>query len=120
MKQRITFSEAFKREKVELIEKGTMKVSDLVALYNVNRSSVYKWMRKYGLPATECVVVQKHSEAVKNVELLKQVSSLERIIGQMQVEKLYLENVIATGSDLLGEDLKKKFNSQPLKKPSSK
>lgn len=120
MKQLRTFSEAFKREKVALIEKGTMRVTDVAALYNVDRSSVYKWIRKYGMSRTECIVVQKQSEAAKNIELLHKVHSLEQIIGQMQVEKLYLENVISAGSDLLGEDLKKKFNSQPSKKPSRK
>lgn len=97
-----------------------MKVSELVDLYGVTNSAVYKWLRKYGLDKKETIVVQKHSEAAKNTELLKRLSSLEQIIGQMQVEKLYLENVIAVGSDLLGEDLKKKFNSQPSKKPSIK
>ena len=120
MEQRRTFSEAFKREKVSLIEKGKMKVSDVVALYNVNKSNVYQWIHKYGLPQTESIVVQKNSEASKNVELLKKIRSLEQIIGQMQVDKLYLENVIGVGSDLLGEDLKKKFNSELSKKPSRK
>ena len=119
-RQRRTFSEAFKREKVELIEKGTMKVSELVDLYGVTNSIVYRWIRKYGLNHTESIVVQKSSEASKNVELLRKISSLEQIIGQMQVDKLYLENVIAVGSDLVGEDLKKKFSSQPSKKPSKK
>lgn len=119
-RQRRTFSEAFKREKVELIERGMMKVSELVELYGVTNSAVYKWLRKYGLNQKESIVIQKQSEAAKNTELLRKVRTLEQIIGQMQVEKLYLENVITAGSDLVGEDLKKKFNSQPSKKPLRK
>jgi len=120
MGQRRTFSEAFKREKVALIEKGQMKVSDVVKLYGVQNTAVYKWLRNYGHDHTESIVVQKKSEAAKNIELLKKISSLEQVIGQMQVEKLYLESVIAVGSDLVGEDLKKKFDSQPSRKPSKR
>jgi transposase-like protein len=120
MGQRRTFSEAFKREKVALIEKGQMKVSDVVKLYGVQNTAVYKWLRKYGHDQTESIVIQKNSEASKNIELLKKICSLEQVIGQMQVEKLYLESVIAVGSDLVGEDLKKKFSSQPSRKPSKR
>ncbi len=40
MKQRRTFSEALKKEEVELIESGKIKISELFALYSVSKSSV--------------------------------------------------------------------------------
>jgi transposase-like protein len=120
MKQRRTFSEAFKREKVYLIEKGEIKVCEVVKLYEVTKSSVYSWIRTYGIHKSESIVIQKKSEATRNIELLKKIALLEQVIGQMQVDKLFLESVIACGSDLMGEDLKKKYYSKQLKKSSKK
>ncbi len=117
MKQRRTFSEAFKKEKVHLIESGKISVSELSALYSVSRVSVYNWLHKYGSDPTESVVVQKQSEASKNMELLKKITSLEQLIGRMQIEKSYLESIIEIGSELIGEDLKKKYKLQLSQKP---
>ncbi len=111
MKQRRTFSEAFKKEKVGLIETGKITVSELSALYSVSTSSVYKWLRKYGKYHSESIVIQKQSEASKNIELLKKIASLEQFIGRMQLENSYLESIIECGSELIGEDLKKKYES---------
>ncbi len=111
MRQRRTFSEAFKKEKVELIESGNITVSELSALYSVSRVAIYGWLRKYGSNPTESIVVQKQSEASKNIELLKKIATLEQFIGRMQLENSYLESIIECGSELLGEDLKKKYES---------
>ncbi len=111
MKQKRTFSETFKKEKVELIESGKIRVSELSALYSVSKTSVYRWLRKYGTDHSESIVVQKQSEASKNMELLKEISALEQFIGRMQLEKSYLESIIECGSELIGEDLKKKYES---------
>ena len=47
-KQRRRFSEAFKKEKVEMYEKNEATVQELSMLYEVSRRAVYKWIRKYG------------------------------------------------------------------------
>ncbi len=59
MKPRRTFSEAFKKEKVELIESGKIKISELSALYSVSKVSIYRWLKKYGKDHSESIVVQK-------------------------------------------------------------
>jgi len=108
-----TFSPEFKKEKVAMIEEGKMTVVQLSRLYNVTRPSVYAWIKKYGnLPRTERVVVEKKSESMKNIELLKKIEELERIIGKQQVELLYKEKVIELGSELLGKDIEKKYDMQ--------
>ena len=114
IKKRIrTFSPEFKKEKVALIEEGEMTVIQLSRLYNVSRQAVYIWIAKYGkLPRTERVVVEKKSESKKNIELLKKIEELERIIGKQQVELLYKEKVIELGSELLGSDIEKKYDMQ--------
>jgi len=113
-KKRIrTFSPEFKKEKVAMIEEGKITVVQLSRLYDVTRRSVYTWIEKYGkLPRTERVVVEKKSESMKNIELLKKIEELERIIGKQQVELLYKEKVIELGSELLGKDIEKKYDMQ--------
>lgn len=112
-KKRIrTFSPSFKKEKVQLIESGEITVLQLSRIYEVSRKAIYNWMKQYGkLPQNERVVVEKKSESMKNIELLKKIEELERLIGKQQVELLYKEKVIELGSEMLGKDLKKKYNS---------
>ena len=106
-----TFSPEFKKEKVSMIEEGKITVIQLSRLYNVSRGSVYSWIKKYGnLPPTERVVVEKKSESIKNIELLKKIEELERIIGKQQVKLIYKEKVIELGSELLGKDIEKKYD----------
>ena len=106
-----TFSPEFKKEKVSMIEEGKITVIQLSRLYDVSRRSVYSWIKKYGkLPPTERVVVEKKSESMKNIELLKKIEELERIIGKQQVELIYKGKVIELGSELLGKDIEKKFD----------
>lgn len=113
---RRTFSTEFKKEKVSLIEQGKMTVSSLSKIYDVSHTSIYKWLKKYGSKSgAERVVVEKISEERKNIELMKRLAELERIIGKQQLELIYKESVIEIGSELIGEDLEKKFNSQQSK-----
>ena len=108
------FSEAFKREKVRQLEEKLITVIQLSRLYNVSRAGIYYWVSRYGIMKEnkERIVIEKESEGHKTMQLLKQVESLERLLGQKEVEISYLDKVIELGSDLLGEDLKKKCDSQ--------
>lgn len=108
------FSEAFKREKVRQIEEKQITVIQLSRLYNVSRAGIYYWINRYGIMKEnkERIVIEKESEGHKTMQLLKKVENLERLLGQKEVEISYLDKVIKIGSDLLGEDLKKKYVSQ--------
>lgn len=108
-----TFSSEFKKEKVQLIEEGKITVVQLSKLYGVSRKAVYNWLKQYGrLPANERMVIEKKSESMKNVELVKKIEELERVIGKQQVELLYKDKIIELGSELIGKDLEKKYKSQ--------
>ncbi len=112
-KQIRTFSTTFKKEKVSLIETGQITVLQLSRIYNVSSRAIYNWVKKYGnYEPTERIVVEKKSESMKNIELLKKIESLERIIGKQQVKLLYKEKVIELGSELLGKDIEKKYSMQ--------
>lgn len=112
-KIRRVFSTEFKKEKVGLIELGKLSVREISQTYEVSVTSVYKWLYKFGkLGKSERVVVEKISEENKNVSLLKKIAELERTIGQQQMQLIYKDAVIQKGSEHIGADLEKKFNSQ--------
>lgn len=105
-----TFSSAFKREKVELLEIGKVTIKDLSKIYEVSKTAIYKWKRKYSkLEKTERIVVEKISEEKKNIELLSRIRDLEQIIGKKQLELDYYKAAIEELSEEEGGDILKKF-----------
>jgi len=106
------FSESFKREKVKEIEEKTITVLQLSRIYDVSPTAIYKWIRKYSKyqGKRERVVVEKESESYKTYQLQRKVAEMERLLGQKEIEISYLEKVIESGNELLGEDLKKKYD----------
>lgn len=112
-KQRRIFSTAFKKEKVELIDKGKLSVRDVSELYEVSVTAVYKWVKKFSkLPKGEQIVVEKISEETKNKELLKTIRNLEHSIGKKQLELDYYKAIVDLVSEETGEDIKKKYKSE--------
>lgn len=104
------FSESFKIEKVKEVEDKTITVLQLSRIYGVSTTAIYKWIRKYSKyqKKRERIVVEKESESFKTYQLQRKVAEMERLLGQKEIEISYLEKVIETGNELLGEDLKKK------------
>lgn len=107
------FSEAFKVEKVKMIEEGQVTVLQLSRIYQVTDAAIYKWILKYStrISKAERVVVEKESEGSKTIELLQKLAELERKVGQKQLQIDYLEKVLELGSEEVGFDIKKKFAS---------
>lgn len=107
------FSEAFKKEKVKLLEDKQVTVRQLSKIYEVTPTAIYKWIRKYSIRISrgEKFVLEKESEGSKTLELMRRISDLERIVGQKQLEIDYLEQVIELGSEEAGIDIKKKYES---------
>ena len=109
-KVRRTFSESFKREKVDLIDRGKLSVKELSKIYEVSDRAVYSWLKKFSkYAAGERVVVEKISEAKKNIELHQQVRELEQALGRKQLELDYYKEVVNIISEEEGEDVVKKY-----------
>ena len=103
------FSSAFKKEKVELLDQGKISTKEICLIYEVSSTSVYKWKKKYSKYShSERIVVEKISEEKKNIELLKQVAELERVVGRKQIELDYYKTTLEVLSEDAGEDLGKK------------
>lgn len=110
------FSEEFKRSKVMELELKQITMAELVILYDVSRTAIYKWMEKYSVhyhKATK-VVIQMESESAKTSRLQEKVADLERVVGQKQIEIDFLNKLIEIGSEELGIDIKKKFITKHL------
>jgi transposase-like protein len=108
-----TFSTAFKKEKVDLLDSGKLTVKELGTLYEVSQTAIYKWKKKYSkLDESERVVVEKISESNKNIELLKRIRDLEQVIGRKQLELDYYKTAIDVLSEQTGEDILKKYKPE--------
>ena len=116
MKRTRRFSTAFKKEKVELIKSKKLSVREVSEVYQVSDTAVYKWLHLYGkVPKGERIVVEKISEETKNRELLQRIKELESEIGRLHIENVLKSKIIECGSELLGEDLKKKYSTRQSK-----
>ena len=115
IRERRIFSEDLKKKIVkDLISKRTT-VQKVKVEHQVSSSAIYNWLYKYSpFHEQKCtLVVQMKSEELKNQELLKRISELERIVGQKQLEIDFLNKLLDVGSGELGFDLKKTFSSPP-------
>jgi transposase-like protein len=113
IKQRRIFSEAFKRQKVQLIVEKKISVKDVSELYGVSMVTVYRWLYRYSPHHNQGTiqVVQMESEEHRTKELLHKLSKLEQVIGQKQLQLDYLERLIAIAGDALQIDIKKNFDT---------
>jgi transposase len=73
-------------------------------------------MNKYSLHLKKGVnqVIEMESESRKTKLLQERLAELERVIGQKQLQIDFLEKVIEYGSEELGVDIKKKFDTESL------
>ena len=104
------FSEAFKKEKVQLIVEKKVTVYQISDLYKVSRTAVYNWVYKYSQLSPQTItVVQMESEEQKTKMLLNRVAELERIVGQKQLELDVDQKIFDCMKEELGYDVKKKY-----------
>ena len=115
IRQYRVFSEEFKRNMVAQITSGQTSILAVCRLWEVSKESVYQWVYKYSPDHKRAttMVVQKDSEASKNIELQKKIAELERILGQKQMVIDYQDKLIEIASKELDIDIKKNFNPGP-------
>lgn len=115
-RQRRRFSENFKRDKVREIESGKTKLADICRQYNVSRTSIYKWISKFGTMKKnpERLIVESKSDTLELLALKKKVAELERSIGQKQVLLDFQDKMMELAQELYGIDIKKKLSGKLL------
>lgn len=111
-RQRRHFSASFKKSKVQEIESGISRLSDIKREYEVSYTSIYKWINKYGMSKSEKkerLIVESESDAVKLRELRKRLAELERVVGQKQLQIDFKDKMIELAEQHYEVDIKKKF-----------
>jgi transposase-like protein len=103
----IRYSECFKRQVVEDLERGRFaSVNQARAHYGIGGApTVGKWLRRFGKNELigKVVRVEKLDEADRIRELQRRVAELERALGQTQAEKLLNEAYLEQACERLGE-----------------
>jgi transposase-like protein len=114
-RRRRSFSEDFKRKKVQEIETGQSRVCDICRQYQVSTTNVYRWISKFGSMRSkkERLIVETQSDTIQNIELKKRVAELERIVGQKQIIIDFQEKMIDLAEEEYGIDIKKKYEIRP-------
>jgi transposase len=109
------FSEGFKRQKVEKIEKNLVKVSEICKEYQVSDTAVYNWIYKYSRMRKKGIkqVVETESDTRKLVLLKEKLKELERIIGQKQILIDFQNKMIELAEEEYKIDIKKKYGTMP-------
>ena len=114
-RQRRKFSESFKRKKVQEIESGQTKIADLCRQYDTHRSSVYKWLNKYGNMATkkEKLIVETESDTKQLIAKDKEIAMLKILLAEKQMVIDFQAKMIDIAEDMYQVDIKKKFEMKP-------
>lgn len=104
-----TFSENFKRKKVQELETGLTRVCDLSKQYQVSGTSIYRWIAKFGSMAKkkERLIVEGESDTRKLLELQRKIAELERKLGQKQIELEFKDKMIEIAEEMYRVDIKK-------------
>lgn len=112
---RRTFSDEFKRRKVNEIESGLTKVSDICKAYHVSNAAVYKWIYKFSttMKRKDKVIVEAKSDTVLIQKLKARIELLERTVGQDKVMIDYLQQLIDTAEETFNIDIKKNATDLP-------
>ena len=109
-RRRRSFSENFKRKKVQEIETGQTRVCDICKQYQVSKTNVHRWISKFGSMKSkkERLIVESQSDTVELLALKKRIAELERIVGQKQIMIDYKDKMIELAEEEYGIDIKKK------------
>jgi transposase len=108
------FSEEFKRQKVSDIEKKLVSIGQVCRQYQVSRTSVSKWLKKYSpmRKKREKMVYESDSDALKVKQMQERIKELERAVGQKQLKIDFLEKMIEIAGEDLKVDIKKKLSTK--------
>jgi transposase len=113
-RSRRSFSESFRIKKVREIETGITKVSEICKAYEVSDTSVYNWIKKFGImkDKKEKMIVESESDTQELLALRKRIAELERTIGQKQLLIDFKDKMIDIAEEMYGVDIKKKLSDQ--------
>jgi transposase len=109
-----TFSEEFKRKKVQEIERKISTIAEISRQYDVRPNNVTKWVKLYSINymAGARFIVESESDTVKLIEYQKKIAELERLLGQKQVVIEFQNKIIELAEVEYKIDIKKKLEAK--------
>jgi transposase len=109
-----TFSESFKRRKVDEVLQKISTVTEISKEYEVSVQSIYKWIYLYSdMKKKTKVIVEPESDTRKIQELKQKVAELERALGQKQIQLDFMNKMVELAEEKYKIDIKKKNGGQP-------
>ena len=108
------FSPDIKKKIVKDLEKNLTTVAEVCRVYQVSRTSIYKWIYTYSVMAKKQhkQVVEPKSDTQKIKALEERIKELERSVGQKQLLLEFKDKMIEIAEDTYGVDIKKKVGSK--------
>jgi len=121
-RRRRTFSETFKRKKVQEVEVGMIRISEICRQYSVSHTAVRKWLYIYGSDKYkhERLIIESMSDTKTIKELRERLAELERMVGQKQIEVEFYKKMIDLAQEHYGIEIKKNFSTPPYATSGSK
>lgn len=115
------YSLAFKKQVVQEYEAGA-SASALKRKYGIGCTHlVVKWVNQYGREGVrhKLMVVQTPEEQEHVKALEARIAELEKLVAQLSLDKFMLENSLLVAEEELGYEVKKKPDTESLKKRKS-
>ena len=90
---------------IEEIENGQVSINQAAKKYGVSRTTIQKWMKKYGN-------LDKKLREMGGRSPKQEIAELKKKLRQAELERDILETALEIIEDEYGVDVKKKFLSQ--------
>jgi len=120
--ERRLYSLGFKKQVVDMIERGDYSKKEIARRFQVSPVSLYKWMRQLGRNDLigRVVRIETMEERDKTKELEEEISRLRKALSETQIKYLAMESIVEIASEEYGEDIKKKFGTEESRGPKRK
>lgn len=117
-KRSIRYSEAFKLQVIEHIEKGTYTNNQAARVFGCSRASIHNWLKTYGKNhlLNKIVRVETMNETDHIKELEKQVKELKSHLADAYMDQKISQSYLEMACRELGidpEEFKKKERTKP-------
>lgn len=102
------YSYAFKKSVLAEVENGLISINQASIRYQISRSTIQQWMKKYGN-------LDKKLRDMGGKSAKQEIQELRKQIKKLKTQKIILETAIEIVEDEYGVDVKKKFLPPALK-----
>ena len=112
-RRRRRFTEAFRKEQVELIESGKATQAEIARRYEVRPYSVLRWVNKYGKLNRKLglTTIGSSKDFDRLTEIEKDYKALQILFGEQQIQLIRLQKLLDIAKAELGGDFEKKVDS---------